>query len=211
MNRQNLEKAFIGLILLFILIPFGIFRLLLKAYSQVFYPVPTLTASPAEHILRARRILRRRNLSELLYAAVELRFALERMAQRELLLANKSSNRMLKESDPKKKIANTHKLNPESAFAQDIFLLNRATGERVHWGRYRPLDKKRIEEIKGRLGDLLHPKEGLMLGIPNDPWYSQTIEFLNSSLDYLEGLCKDNPAFFSFEGLDHIEFVRAEQ
>jgi hypothetical protein len=101
-----------------------------SSYAAVFQNEPTLTASVHEHLGRARKILRRGRLSELLYAAIELRFALERMAQRELVFADMASKRMLKDYDPVKKLANLHRFAPEAAYEHEIYLVNRATGER---------------------------------------------------------------------------------
>jgi hypothetical protein len=110
---KNFAKAMIGLLLVFLVhIPRMLFLGLLLSYSAVFNNRPTLTASPAEHLKRARKILRRGRLSEILYAALEVRFALERMAQRELVFAEAASNRMLREHDPVKKVANLQRLAP---------------------------------------------------------------------------------------------------
>lgn len=88
------------------------------------------------------------------------------MAQKELILAKMASNRMLDEYEATKKVASLHRLDPNAAFTHDIFLLNKKTGERFHWGVYKPLDKAKVSKIQGRLGDLLHPKDGLLLGVP---------------------------------------------
>lgn len=206
---MNVVKAIIGLIFVFVVhIPRLIYLALLASYTAVFANQSTLTANPAEHLRRARRILQRRRLSELLYAALELRFALERMAQRDLLFSEMASNRVLKEYDPVKKVSNLRRLAPDTAFTHEIYLLNQATGERIKWAEYKPLDKARVAAIQGRLGDLLHPKEGLMLGIPDDPWYVATRQFLDESLEYLDRVHKDNAPFFAYEGLDQFEMVR---
>jgi hypothetical protein len=208
---KNFAKAIIGLLLIVVVhIPRLIYHALLVSYAAVFANRSTLTANPVEHIKRARKILRRGRLSELLYAALELRFALERMAHRELVFAELASNRMLKEYDPVKKVANLHRLAPDSVFVHEIYIVNKATGERLKWADYKPLDKARVSEIQGRLGDLLHPKEGLLLGIPDDPWYIETKRFLTEALDYLSGVYKDNAPFFFYEGLDQLEMVKVE-
>jgi len=206
---KNFVKALIGLVLVFIVhIPRLLYLLLLVSYTAVFANRPTLTADPAEHLKRAARILRRGKPSELLYAALELRFALERMAQRDLIFTEMASNRMLDEHDPIKKVANLHRLAPDSAFLHEIYLVNKATGERIKWAEYKPLDRKRVAAIQGRLGDLLHPKEGLLLGSPDDSWYVDTARFLHDSLNYLSGICKDNAPFFAYARLDQFEMVK---
>lgn len=208
---KSIWRAIVGLLLVFVVhLPRLLWTALLLSYAAVFTNRPTLTASPAEHIKRARKILRRGRLSELLYAAIELRFALERMAQRELIFADMASNRMLKEHDPAKKLANLHRLAPQSAFNHKIYFVNKNTGERLDWAEYRPMDKVKVAEMKGRLGDILHPKDNLRLGVPNDPWYKETIRFLTDSLDYLSIMCKDNSIFFAYEGLEQFEMVRNE-
>jgi len=206
---RDLFRAFVGLTLVFVYhIPRLIYLGLLVSYAAVFNNRPTLTANPTEHIERARRILRKGYLSELLYAAVELRFALERMAQKDLILANMASNKMLDQYDPVKKLSNLHRIDPNSAYEHEIYMVNKVTGERFKWGNYKPLDKARVSYIQGRLGDLLHPKDGLCLGIHDDPWYINTKKFLMESLDYLQSVYKDNTSFFAFEGLEHIEMVK---
>jgi hypothetical protein len=169
-----------------------------------------LTADPAEHLKRARKILRRGRLSEILYAAIEVRFALERIAQRELIFAEAASNRMLQEHDPVKKVTNLQRLAPDAAFTHEIWFVNKETGQRIKWAEYKPLDKARISGIQGRLGDLLHPKEGLLLGLPNDLWYRNTKAFLEDSLAYLSKVYKDNSPFFSYEGLAQFEMIRVD-
>jgi hypothetical protein len=93
------------------------------------------------------------------------------MAQRELLYAKAASERMIKEYDPAKKIANLQSLAPDAAFAHEIWFVNNTTGQRIKWAEYKPLDKARVAGIQGRLGDLLHPKEGLPLGGPRGRSY----------------------------------------
>ncbi|MFI5366077.1 MAG: hypothetical protein ACHQ4J_10670 [Candidatus Binatia bacterium] len=207
---SNALKAIVGLVLIPAYhLPRIAYLLLLTSYAYVFNNPTTLTADPAKHLLRARELLRRGRNSELLYAALELRFALERMAQREILLSSKISKRVLDEPDPRKKIGNLHRLEPATAHSHEIILVNRATGERTPFGQYKPLDRGRVAEIQGRLGDLLHPKEGIPLGIPDHPWYHATREFLRMSTAFLEGVLKDNTPFFAYEGLDHVEMIKA--
>jgi hypothetical protein len=206
---KKFAKAIIGLILVFVVhIPRLIYLALLASYAAVFANRSTLTANPAEHLRRARRILQRGHLSELLYAGLELRFALERMAQRDLLFSEMASNRILKEYDPVKKVSSLRRLASDTAFTHEIYFLNHATGERIKWAEYKPLDKARVVAIQGRLGDLLHPKDGLLLGIPDDPWYVVTRQFLDESLEYLDRVHKDNAPFFAYEGLDQFEMVK---
>ena len=171
----------------------------------------TLTASPLEHIARARAILDRGDLSELLYAALELRFALERIIQLELIFAESATNRMLDEYHPVKKLSLLRALAPETEFPHDVEMRHAITGEWSKIGEYRPLEMKQVAFINGRLGDLLHAKDKLMLGIPErEPWYRETYVFLSETAEFLTDAYKDNTQFFSYEGLDHIRLVRQE-
>ena len=92
----------------------------------------------------------------------------------------------------------------------EIYLVIRETGERIKWGEYKPLDKARVAELQGRLGNLLHPKRGLSRGISNDPWYTNTHAFLRESAEYLAERYEGNTPFFTLSGIDHIELVRAD-
>jgi len=166
------------------------------------------TANPREHIQRARRILARGSLSELLYAALELRFALERITQLELIFADEASNRMLKDYTASKKVLNLRQLAPDSAFPHDIEMRHAVTGEWNKIAEYRPIDYQRVAWVYGRLGDLLHAKDDLMLGMPEAPWYRDTYEFLLETCDFLSDAYEDNTQFFTYEGLDHIRMVR---
>jgi hypothetical protein len=154
-------RATIGLALVFVVhIPRLLYHALLLSYAAVFNRTGTLTASPKEHLARARKLLSRGN-QNLLYTAIEVRFALERMAQWELIMASKATERSLKEYEPIKKVRALRRLDERTAKPHAIYLVNRNTGERLEWGRYKPLDDARTRQMQGRLGDLLHPKEGL--------------------------------------------------
>lgn len=209
LTLKNLFKALLGAIFIFVVhLPRLTSLALLSSYYAVFNNRPTLTANPAEHLKRARRILKRGKLSELLYAAVEIRFALERIVQRDMLFADKASNRMREEYDPIKQISNLRKLYPDSEFQHEVYIINRATGERTKWEETRPIRKSRAKEIKGRLGDILHPKWGIPLGMPDDPWYTETKTFLAESIAYLDELANTQNSFFYYDGLELFERVR---
>jgi hypothetical protein len=208
---RKFAKAVVGLLLIFVVhLPRLAYLGLLWSFAAVFNNRPTLTADPAEHLKRARKILRRGRLSELLYAALELRFALERMTQLDLIFADLATNRMLDDPSPVRKLASLHQIAPEATAAHDFLLVDKTTGERHKMGEYKPLDKARVSQIQGRLGDLLHPKEGLMLGVPDDPWYVETRRFLNETLEYLGKVHRDRSPFFTWDGVDAIEMVRTE-
>lgn len=100
------SHAIIGFILISIYhIPRLVCLLMQISYTYVFNNLRNLTASMAEHIKRAKKLLRRGFNAELLYAALELRFVLERMVQWELIMANMAFNRMIKEYDAVKKVS----------------------------------------------------------------------------------------------------------
>jgi hypothetical protein len=62
-------------------------------------------------------------------------------------------------------------MNPNSKFHHKFIYIDEKTGEQFYWGEYKPLDKKKAQILNGQLGNLLHAKDGLKLGIKNDPWY----------------------------------------
>lgn len=198
-------KAFLGLILIFV---FHIPRLLFLSYSYVFNNSSNLTANPKEHLKRAIRMLNKKQNSLLLYVAVEIRFALERMVQQQLIFTENVSKRMLNEYNPVKKQNNILKLEPDSEFAHNIYFVNKETKEKILWSKYRPLNAEKVKYFQGRLGDLLHPKDGLSLGISNDKWYLETREFLLSAHKYLTDNLKDNYSFFAYKGIDNFEFEK---
>ncbi len=209
---MNALKAIAGLILIFAYhIPRLIYILLLASYAYVFNNPHNLTANPEEHLKRALRLLRGGRNSELLYAALELRFALERMADHQLAMADAASRRMLDQTDPQKKIRSLNRLDSDSRYPHQICFVNPETGQRVKWGEYRPLDEARVGAIKGRLGDLLHPKRGLLLGISDDPWYTNTRRFLEDTAEYLLERYKDNTPFFALSGSEGVEMLRVEE
>ena len=206
---MKIIKILIGLILVFVFhIPRLLYLLLQLSYSYVFKNEFNLTANPKEHLKRAKKLLRQRKNSLLLYVALELRFALERMVHHQLILTNEASNQMLKKYDPLKKRKNISNIDPNADYEHDIFWINRETGERIPWGTYRPLDIEKVARIKGMLGDLLHPKEGISLGIADDPWYIETRKFLKESLEYLDKMYKNNEPFFLYKDLDQFELKR---
>lgn len=203
-------KAVVGLILVFVYhIPRLIYLALLASYAGAFGRQRNLTANAAEHLSRAKRLLCGGRNSELLYAALEIRFALERMLQHEQAMSEGVSQRMRKEPNPTKKLKSLRRIDPDSAHPHQFIMVGRA-GERLKIGEYKPLDQARVEEMHGRLGDLLHPKVGLRLGISDDPWYSDTRDFLIGAAEYLRERYEGNTPFFTFSGLDHIEVMRSD-
>lgn len=208
MRAQGCLKALIGLVLVFVVhIPRLLYQLLLLSYAYVFNNQENLTADPKVHLKRAKKLLKGQN-SQLLYSALEVRFALERMTNRELSMTEKASKSERKEYNPVKHLKTLQRIDDNTQYEHTIFFINHATGERVEWGKYKPLDQAKVRQIQGRLGDLLHPKVGLRLGISTDPWYIETRKFLFDSINYLESILVDNTPFFAYEGLDQIEMVQ---
>lgn len=206
---MNLFKAIIGIVLVFLYhIPRLIYHLLLLSYAFVFNNQENLTADPNEHLKRAKNLLSKNRNSLLLYAALEIRFALERMTQRELIFAEKVSAKALKEYDPVKKRKTLSRLDKDADYLHKIYFINKETGEKLEWAEYRPLDLQKVNKIHGKLGDLLHPKEGLNLGISNDKWYQDTRNFLTESMEYLSNILKDNNPYFAYAHLDQFELVK---
>ena len=178
------------------------------SYSYVFNNPSNLTANPKEHLKRAIKMLNKKQNSLLLYVAVEIRFALERMVQQQLILTESVSKRMLDEYNPVKKQSNILKLEPDSEFAHNIYFVNKETKDKILWSQYKPLNPEKIKNFQGRLGDLLHPKDGLSLGISNDKWYLETRKFLLSAHKYLNENLKDNYSFFAYKGVSNFEFEK---
>lgn len=206
---KNIFKASAGFILLFLVhLPKLIYKLLLLSYSSIFNNTKNLTANPKEHLKRAKELLNKNQNSLLLYAALEIRFALERMVHNQLIFADQVSKRMLDEYDPSKKRKNMTRIDKNSNFPHKIILIDRVTGERYEWGEYWPIDQEKVNKIKGRLGDLLHPKDGLKLGISNDPWYKETRAFLEESYEYLFKLTQQNKYYFAYKGLDNFKLIK---
>ena len=207
---KDILRAAVGCLLIPVFhLPRLFFLLLLVSYAYVFNRHDTLTADPKEHLKRAKKLLRRQP-ADMLYAALEVRFALERIAQRELIFAEKASARSLDEYDPVKKVKALRRVDPQTAHPHRVFFVDKALGIRLDWGQYKPLDQQKAAYYKGRLGDLLHPKDGLRLGLWDDPWYRDTKVFLSEAIDYLSGLAQDNTPFFALQDLDNFEVVRSD-
>jgi len=199
-------RALIGFILIFVYhVPKLIFLSLQVLYALVFNNQENLTADPEEHLKRAESLLKKKKNSLLLYAALEIRFASERMIDNQLSLADNVSKKTLKKYDPVKKKKAMTKLDPNSDKHQKIFFINKDTGQRFSWGTYKPVELDKIKDIKNKLGDLLHPKVGLNLGISDDPWYLETRKFLVDSLVYLKDNMKNNKFYFAYSNVDNFE------
>lgn len=190
---------------------FRIILIILKLpYYYIFKNTDTLTANPKEHLKRARKLLKKNKNSLLLYAALEIRFALERIVQMEAIFCETISKRYLDEYDPSKKRKALSKIDDNINYSHKIYLINKQTGEKMQIGQYKPIDQYKIDEIKGKLGDLLHPKDGLNLGIANDIWYKNTKTFLQEANAYLLDIIKDNRPYFAYSNMGQFELIKED-
>lgn len=204
-----LMKAFGGLVLVFVFhIPKIIFVALQLSFTKVFNNPSYMTADVGEHLRRSRKLLKRGLNSELPYAAIELRFAVERMVQHDTWLAQEISMRIKKNPDPVKQLKTMQTLNENSKYPHDLIWQNEETGEQMKWGEYKPLNLDRINEIKGKLGDMLHPGTGPRTGFAGRDWADRMRSFLLESIDYIDSVYKKRTPFFLYQDIEHIQLVR---
>jgi len=167
-----------------------------------------LTADPKEHLKRADILLAQNNDSLLLYAALELRLATERIIHNQLTLSEDTSKNEKSGNDPKKKKLIMNQIDKESDNDYDIYFTDQGTKEKIFWGAYKNIPQSKVKTIEGRLGNLLHMNTRLNLGDKNDPWYKQTRSFLTETKDYLIERTTDSQYYFTFTGLENFELVR---
>lgn len=167
-----------------------------------------LTADPKEHIRRAMSLLKTKNDALLLYAALELRLAIERLQHNQLSLSEHASMGNRKGNDPKKKKLIMNYIDPDSDSDYEIYYNDPDSRDRIFWGEYKNISTQSIKSIEGKLGNLLHMKTGLKLGIKNDPWYRETRSFLTETASYLNERTTDSDYYFSFKNLQDFEFER---
>lgn len=165
-----------------------------------------LTADPKEHIRRAFVLLKQNNNSLLLYAALELRLGIERIMHNQLSLSEDATNNALSNNDPKRKKLIMNKIDPESDGDYKIYLNDGV--ERILFGIYKNIPESKIKTIEGRLGNLLHMKPGLNLGIENDPWYKETRLFLTETANYLLERITDSQYYFSYKDVPNFELEK---
>ena len=208
---MKILRAIIGIILVFAYhLPKLIWNLAMLSYYSVFGRQDNLTANPKEHLRRAENLLNKNRNSLLLYAALEIRLAAERIIENQLMFSEKVSMNAIKKSDPVKHTQIMEKIDPDSLKEHEIRFTIKETGETIHWGNYKPVELARIKEIKNRLGDLLHAKKGIRFGIAADPWYKETREWLRESLIYLKERVKDNNYYFSLKNVENFELIKKE-
>lgn len=172
------------------------------------FGIKLLTADPKENIRRAKILLGQYDDSLLLYCALELRMAIERIVHNQLTLSEDHSMSAKGKNDPKRKKIIMNKIDPESNFNYNIYYIDPETKKKVYWGEYKNIPAKTVNEIEGKLGNLLHMKLGLMLGNSEDPWYSETRSFLTKTSIYLEERTSGSSYYFSYKDLDNFEFER---
>ena len=167
-----------------------------------------LTADPKEHLKRADILLRENDNSLLQYAALEMRLAVERIIHNQLTLSGEHSRNNKKENDPKKKKLIMNQIDPESNHDYDIFLIDPESGGKIYWGEYKNIPESKIKTIEGRLGNLLHMKIGLKLGIENDPWYIKTRKFLEETQMYLAERISNSQYYFGYSETPSFELKK---
>ena len=165
-----------------------------------------LTADPKEHIRRANVLLKENDNSLLLYAALELRLATERIMHNQLSLSEDATKNALSNNDPKRKKLIMNKIDPESDGDYKIYLNDGV--ERILFGIYKNIPESKIKTIEGRLGNLLHMKLGLNLGIENDPWYKETRLYLKETANYLLERITDSQYYFSYKDVPNFELEK---
>lgn len=169
-----------------------------------------LTADPKEHVRRAKSLLDLKNNALLLYAALELRLATERLQHNQLSLSENATINNKKGNDPKKKKLIMNNIDPNSDFDYEIYYNDSENGNKAYWGEYKNISTQQIKTIEGKLGNLLHMKVGLKLGIKDDPWYIETRKFLNDTAEYLTERLTNSDYYFSFKDLDNFELIKKE-
>ncbi len=167
-----------------------------------------LTADPQEHLRRADILLGKNDDSLLLYAALELRLATERIIHNQLTLSEDTSKNEKSGNDPKKKKLIMSQIDKESDNDYDIYFTDQETKKKIFWGTYKNIPESKVKKIEGRLGNLLHMKTGLNLGDKKDQWYEQTRRFLTETKNYLIERTSDSQYYFTFTDVENFELVR---
>lgn len=167
-----------------------------------------LTANPKEHILRAKTLLNLNNDSLLLYSALELRLAVERIIHNQYTLSTEHTRGAKRKNDPKRKKLIMNTIYPNSDIDYNIFFIDPTDGKKICWGVYKNIPEKKAKELEGRLGRFLHMQLGLKLGVPDDPWYYETRKFLNETANYLEERVTDSLYYFSYKDIENLSFAK---
>lgn len=169
-----------------------------------------LTADPQEHLRRAGILLDKNDDALLQYAALELRLCIERILHNQLTLCVLHSKKNKKGIDPKKKKLIMGNLDPASDFDYDIYYTNPEDGSRTFWGTYKNIPEEKVKGIEGRLGNYLHMKRELKLGISDDPWYRETRNFLTETQKYLAERTRNSEYYFSYSDVDNFELIKKQ-
>ena len=168
----------------------------------------TLTADPKEHLRRTRILLDKNDNSLLAYAALELRFCIERIVHNQLALSDEVSRKIKKGYHPKTKKSEMMSIDPNSNHDYDIYYTDPQSGEKSYWGTYKNIPETKVNSIFGKLGAYLHMKPGLKLGVVDDPWYVETRAFLNETQMYLAERIENSEPYFSYTDLDNYELIK---
>ena len=167
-----------------------------------------LTADPKEHIRRAKILLSSNNDSLLLYSALELRLAIERIIHNQYTLSLEHTTNAKGKNNPKRKKLIMNKIDPDSDDDYNIYLVDPIDGSKIFWGVYKNIPEKKVKEIDGKLGNLLHMNLGLKLGVANDPWYKEKRNFLTETADYLRERITNSLCYFSYKDLKNYLFEK---
>lgn len=167
-----------------------------------------LTADPKEHVLRAKILLDTQNDSFLLYAALELRLAIERIMHNQYTLSPDQSMDGKRRNDPKRKKLIMNIIDPESDHDYKVYYIDPKDQSKIFWGIYKNIPRQKVKEIDGKVGNLLHMHLGLNLGLAGDSWYMETRDFLNRTADYLKERITDSLFYFSFTDVDNFIFEK---
>jgi hypothetical protein len=164
-----------------------------------------LTADPKENVNRALVLLKKNNNALLLYAALELRLALERAIHNQLSLSIATTLNNKGGNDPKKKKLIINCIDSESDNDFNIFYRDPITKEKLFWGTYKNIPESKLKYIEGRLGNLLHMKRGISLGVEDDYWYLETRTFLMETASYLKERLNNSLSYFAYKDVPYFE------
>lgn len=163
-----------------------------------------LTADPKEHINRAKILLNYKNDSLLLYSALELRLAIERIVHNQYTISPDHTKGAKSKNDPKRKKMIMGIIDPDSDNDYTIYYIDPVDKKKVLWGIYKNIPTQKVNTIEGKLGNLLHMHLELNLGRIDDPWYNETRRFLLESADYLAERITNSVYYFSFKDIENF-------
>ncbi len=84
----------------------------------------------------------------MLYAALELRLAIERLQHNQLSLSEHATINNKKGNDPKKKKLIMNNIDPDSDFDYKIYYNDPESGSRIYWENIRTFRHKRLKLLR---------------------------------------------------------------